>query len=47
MTKRLTVAQAIVIFLTKQFVERDGRPELLLSDVLTSLPPAGVTEQVQ
>jgi 3D-(3,5/4)-trihydroxycyclohexane-1,2-dione acylhydrolase (decyclizing) len=25
MTKRLTVAQAIVIFLTKQFVERDGR----------------------
>jgi len=25
MTKRLTVAQAIVIFLTRQFVERDGR----------------------
>ena len=25
MTKRLTVAQAIVIFLTSQFVERDGR----------------------
>src|SRR6266576_3751855 len=25
MTKRLTVAQAIVIFLTRQFVKRDGR----------------------
>ena len=25
---------------------RDGRPELLLADVLTSLPPAGVMEAV-
>ena len=37
MTKRLTVAQAIIAFLNNQFVERDGRAVSLLRGLLRNL----------